>query len=148
MTPEQLLVPRIKVIDKYPGMEAEPFYVGQIITLTMHESDGYIHIPLKHIPGSYMRKEFFETFPNIFQPLPWYLDRKQEDMPAFIKCDERVWKIKEWKKDIIGWFYPMNEVDAEGESENFANIKWHFAKEKFVPCTLAEYEAYQQSKNK
>jgi hypothetical protein len=89
-----------------------------------------------------------EKYPANFQPLPWYAERKKSEMPEFIKCDERVWKVTEWRTDIVGRFFPMNEVDVEGESENFANIKWHFCAEKFLPCTIAEYEQWKQSKNK
>jgi hypothetical protein len=85
-----------------------------------------------------------EPYPHLFQPLPWWSDRKVDEMPAFIKCDERVWKISEWRKVIVGRFFPMNEVDTEGETENFANIKWHFASERFLPATREEYEAYNQ----
>jgi hypothetical protein len=141
LIPDELLLDRFKVATTWPDMSNYEMYQGQIIKLVKLNSGGFGH-PTK---GNTFYKSFFENYPHLFQPLPWYADRKQEDMPAFIKCDERVWKITEWKKDIVGRFFPMNEIDAEGESENFANIKWHFCAEKFLPCTSEEYNEWKQS---
>jgi hypothetical protein len=142
MAPEQLLIPRHKIIAPIPFQPAEDMYnVGDIIT-----DDGVIAARNQH--GDPVFVVEWDKYPHLFQPLPWYAERKKSEMPEFIKCDERVWKVTEWRTDIVGRFFPMNEVDVEGESENFANIKWHFCAEKFLPCTIAEYEQWKQSKNK
>jgi hypothetical protein len=138
MTPEQLLIQRYKVIAPYPGIKAHGWKVGDILDRNWceyqngDEDAGVIEWQIS-------------DYPTNFQPLPWWSDRKVEDMPAFIKCDERVWKVTEWRRDIVGRFFPMDEVDVEGESENFANIKWHFASAKFLPAMIAEYNEWKQS---
>lgn len=147
-TVEELLLPRYKVIADY---FYNPYKIGDIITV-LHDDRSV------HLATTSQRDDFGETvnvdhyfnparlkdYPHLFQPLPWWSDRKAEDMPAFIKCDERVWKIAEWKKDMLGRFFPVNEVETEGETKNFANIKWHFAGDKFLPATIEEYEQYKQ----
>ncbi len=127
MTPESLLIQRYKVIAPYPR---STYTVGEVVTVGQM--------------GKETQVKYFE-YPHLFQPLPWYAERKKSEMPEFIKCDERVWKITEWDIDLFGRFFPVNKVDVEGETENFANIKWHFSKEKFVPCTLEEYNEWKQS---
>lgn len=126
MTTEQLLAPRFKVKEKYPGMEAEPFRLEQIITLTKHETDGWIHIPIKHIPGSYMRIGFFESFPNIFEPLPWWKERKIEDMPEYVKHTKR------------GVVLKVNEHCITGCKINGG---FWAVYDNLLPATLEEYKA-------
>ncbi len=139
MTPEQLLIKRYKCIAPIPFQPFPDMYnVGDVFT-----DNGKTAVLNQN--GDAVCVVEWEKYTHLFQPLPWYAERKKSEMPEFIKCDERVWKIKEWRTDIVGRFFPMNEVDKEGESENFANIKWHFRKEKFVPCTKEEYEQWKQS---
>lgn len=88
LTKEQLLIPRYKVIATWPGMEAEPFRLNQIVTLSAHICDEgleYIHIPINHMPGSYMRQGFFDKFPHLFQSSPWWSDREISDLPEYVK---------------------------------------------------------------
>ena len=143
-TVDELLAQRYKVIADYPQSALK---VGDIISFELQhvEIARYTVLNGDPIKWAVMEKEV-QKYPNLFQPLPWSSDRKVEDMPAFIKCDERVWKITEWKKDMLGRLFPMNEVDTEGETENRANIKWFFASHKFLPATIEEYEAFKQQK--
>jgi hypothetical protein len=144
MTPDALLLPRYKVIADYPGCSYE---VGAILYV---DPSGELYSPeagYSRTVTKVMQCDVEKYTANI-RPLPWYAERKKSDMPEYIKCEERVWKVTEWRTDIVGRFFPMNEVDVEGESENFANIKWHFCAEKFLPCTIADYEQWKQSKNK
>jgi hypothetical protein len=145
-TVEELLIQRYKVIAPYPQSS---FEVGDIISFELQhvEIARYTALNGDPIKLAVMEKEV-QKYPHLFQPLPWYAERKPEDLPEYIKCDERVWKITEWKKGMLGKVFPMNEVDVEGESENFANIKWHFSAAKFLPCTSEDYEQWKQSKNK
>jgi len=144
MTMEQLLAPRFKVKDKYPGMEMEPFRLDQIITLTKHETDGWIHIPIKHIPGSYMRIGFFEAFPNIFEPLPWWKERKVEDMPRYVRSIKqeyqygieigKVIKVKEWVL-LSKTMYVIQSKTRE------------YHPSCFVPASKEDYNDYLQTTN-
>lgn len=156
-----LLAPRFKVIDKYPGMEVEPFHLGQIITLTMHESDGWIHIPVKHIPGSYMRIGFFTNSPNLFQPLHWADERKIEDMPEYVKVisedcakDTGIYcKVYRWSE--IDNVLPNLKGQLGAEIEEYQpdyliRTEFNFPGQVYgrliathlLPATKEEYEAY------
>lgn len=146
MNTNELLYPRYKVIAPWPGMEAEPFRLEQIVTLRPHKDDEgecFIHIPDKHMPGSYMRRGFFDKFPHLFKKLEWWEERKIEEMPEYIKFTNsgRVFKISKWSKCIGGWNM-HNEVDGKDVTDCYASIEWHFQKEKSAPATLAEYEQY------
>lgn len=134
LTKEQLLIPRYKVKDKYPGMEAEPFRIGQIITLQWHKEvdgndykEGFIHIPIKYIPRSFMWQSFFDLFPNIFEPLPWWSDRKPEDMPDFLFCPAKksYYIVEEWGLDSF--------VIYGRTKRQYCN---------YLPATKEEYTAY------
>lgn len=142
LTVEELLVQRYKAIAPFPQSSLK---VGDIISFELAHVEIAQYSALSGDPISLAVPEReVKKYPHLFQPLPWWSDREVEDMPPYIKCDERVWKITEWKKDILGRFFPMNEVDTEGETENFANIKWHFASDKFLPATREEYELFKQ----
>lgn len=132
MTKEELLRPRYKVIAKWPGMEAEPFHFDQIITLQRHVSeDGneFIHVPIKHMPNSYMRQGFFDNYPHLFQPLQWWEERKPEDMPEYVKGDEAVFKAV-WREGAIteNGKQPMRMVIDEGygDWQVISNVMCHF----------------------
>lgn len=102
MTVEALLKPRYKVIADYPN---SIYSIGEIIECDAEE-DCTLH-----------------KWPAIFKKLHWSEDRKPEDMPQFIKSkDKRVWLIKEWRKDLLGGWQPINNIDNEGDTENFASV--------------------------
>lgn len=144
LSKEELLIDRFKISNIWPDMWNYRMYQGQIIELKKLNSGGYGY-PTK---GNTFYKSFFENYPHLFQPLPWWSDRKPEDLPRYIKGMERVYEVAAWRKDIIGWPLPMNKVEAniKDDTENSANIEWHFFKDKFLPATLTEYEAFNQKK--
>jgi hypothetical protein len=61
---EDLMKPRYKVIAKWPGMGAEPFCLGQIVTLNLHADDGWIYTPRHRIRDSYVKIGFFNNYPH------------------------------------------------------------------------------------
>lgn len=74
MSTEELLMPRYKVTDIWPGMHVEPFHLGQIVILQPHKEDdaeGFIYVPNKHIPKSFMWQSFFALYKNLFKKLEW-----------------------------------------------------------------------------
>ena len=119
MTLEELLRRRYKVENLYPEC---PYQVDDIL----YEAE----------------KSFLDNYPYLFRRLHWFEEREIQDMPQYISIDSKVWKIKEWRKDIIGHWYPMNEVDAKSDSENFSNISWHFRSTHSKPATEEEYNSY------
>lgn len=145
-TVEELLKPRYKVINTWPGMAAEPFELDQIVNLEQHE-EHFIHTPLRHLPESYMREDFFKTFPHLFKKLEWHQERHIEDLPLYLKDKDRIWKLKGWVTDMIGSPYPINFVDKEGDTDQFCSIAWHFRKDRMMPATEEEYNNYKSKKD-
>jgi hypothetical protein len=147
MTKEELLAPRYKIIAPYPGMEAEPFHLEQIITLTKNEINEWIHIPIRHIPGSYMREGFFESFPHLFKQLHWAEDRKIEDMPEYLHYVETDANVAVIFKATPGSFRKFMAygftTDHEGFVTGFDNIRIDL----FVPATKEEYDEYIKRKD-
>lgn len=132
-TVEELLRPRYKVSDKWPGMHTEPFHVGQIITLQPHkeeDADGFIYIPDKHMPRSFMWQSFFDLYKNLFQPLPWWSEREISDMPEYVK-------------HVNG---SVHKVIAHGDNGARLEGSYWAVYKNLTPATLAEYEQYLQQK--
>lgn len=130
MSTENLLLPRYKVIATWPGMHAEPFHLGQIISLQPYEDEdykGFIHIPIKHIPGSFMREGFFSGYPHLFKKLEWWEERAIDDMPEYLSCPSRkmFFKVESWHKSYF-------IIDGRQKMQ-YRN---------YIPATLAEYEQY------
>lgn len=69
LTKEELLAQRYKVIAPYPRMELDQHGVGDIIS---PYGMGFLY-PEKV-------KEQYDMYPHLFQPLPWWSDRKPEDV--------------------------------------------------------------------
>lgn len=108
---EELLIQRYKVIAPYPR---STYTIGEIVVVGQMGKETQI--------------KYFE-YPNIFQPLPWWSDRKVEDMPKYLQCPSRgtFHKVDEWHKASF---------IADGRTKKqLAN---------YIPATRAEYEAYHQ----
>jgi hypothetical protein len=136
MTTEELLKPRYKVIADWPDSKNK---VGDIIEIQTAQTEAAKDL----VCG------WYNKYPHLFEPLPWWKERKAGDMPRYIKGKERIYEVTEWRKDMLGWFYPMNKVDGSTKDDtvNFANIEWHFIKDQFLPVSEANYLAYLQTTN-
>ena len=96
MTVEQLMMPRYKVTNNWPSMR--DFELHQVVTLDKEFSPQYRMWTITDCQGerNYITK-FFDNYPHLFQPLPWWAERKVEDMPEYVKDGNgEVYKIKEW----------------------------------------------------
>lgn len=115
MTNEELLIPRFKVIADYPD---NPLPVGEIIEGSLAPEGG---------------PDWKEKFPHIFIKLKWWENRKQQDMPDFLKVKSRLKNniiigarhfMNSWgKPSILGCTY-------EGEYFRYENLE---------PSTRQEY---------
>lgn len=122
LTKEQLLIPRYKVIALWPFE-----YVSRI---------GDIH----HQPDVSRGGQWTALWnwwdemakhPHLFQPLPWWSDRKPEDMPEYLK-----WRTKQQIVKPVRWeanceFYYLSEHDIVGYYSDYTD-----------PATEEEYNAY------
>ena len=74
-----------------------------------------------------------EKYPHLFQPLPWWSDRKPEDLPEYVKNDRGLcFRVDSWRIEDDAFFFKDGPASLRNK----------------LPATRAEYEAYQQSKNK
>lgn len=80
LTKEQLLTPRVKVIADYP---LSPFVIGSILTAKKGRYDAWYY----EINGKELWFDITE-YKHIFQPLPWWSDRKIFELPRYVKCIE------------------------------------------------------------
>lgn len=97
MSTEELMKVRYKVIADYPGMD--DFYkIGEIIQP---------RYPIHY--GSY---------PHIFKKLEWWEERKESDMPQYVKSlnTTLIYKVFHW----VG----TQKLHAEGVNEPFNHCKY------------------------
>ena len=157
MTPKELLIPRIKVIDKYPGMECEPFHLGQIITMTWHVEDGWIHTPVKHIPGSYMGILFFDNYPHLFRRLEWWEFREDNEVPEYVRITSVGCTVEQGGvvKVIGTGIYPDEGRELGNEGNRYVMIDDKYLEEygptrmncrNCIPATETEYKEYLKQK--
>ncbi len=120
MTPEELLIPRYKVISDWPDNAKRT--VGEIIT---SESESH--------------SKYFETYPVLFKKLEWWEDRKPEDMPAYVRCirtpdqnimPDMVLKTPDWNTTWV--------KGSIGQTKHFVVVNTNC----FVPATEEEYNNY------
>lgn len=122
LTKEQLLQKRFKFIMPYPGSHWE---VGDIFESILEDIYKVKSSPVKMI------ESVMESYPSIFQPLPWWSDRKPEDMPEYLK-----WRTKQQIVKPVRWeanceFYYLSEHDIVGYYSDYTD-----------PATEEEYNAY------
>jgi hypothetical protein len=141
MTREELLRPRIKVITDYPDC---PYAVGSVIEIEKdQEGDQYLAVSgyIVYYP---------EKYPHLFEPLPWWKDRKVEDMPEYVKITsipmlvERyvaVGQVVKAHKHFSTSWGDYNQSGCQLFGDDFMSYS------KCEPATTEEYEAYLQTTN-
>lgn len=107
LSKEEILRKRYKVIADYPG---NPFEISAIIEPTGTHQYEQIECA------------YFDRYPHIFQPLGWWEEREEKDMPDYVKSliNQEFYKVvvknkvsfsavQEWKG---GWGidYPWDNV--------------------------------------
>ena len=150
MSKEELLQPRYKAIAAYPDSR---FDIGDILhkyTFKTSETGMYTYCTNPAIPlqGLSLKKEYVETMPHLFQPLPWWSDRAVEDMPEYVKLNihktsggDRVFKVREAKQfaDSIGLCIDSGNTMDPNETEPV-----YTAAKYCTPATADEYEAWEK----
>jgi hypothetical protein len=144
LTKEELLKPRIKVTGPYPH---SPYQVGEQVksvagrwhlTTTAYRDEFGENIGQEN----YVAESTIAEYPNLFQRLEWWQERKPEDMPGYVRFGESemrhtVYKIKEWHLNGI---YGLDTVCAIAEEpKDYLLI---FGGGKCYPNTEAEYLTY------
>jgi len=137
-TIEQLMKPRLKVIADYPH---NPYEIGQIIE-PVDDRFAIAFVPSRNEFGESIVTEYMvpveqaEQYPQLFVKAHWAEQRKQEDFPAYVVCDDKVEKVLEVKTDEAGY---VTRIVTDDYPQFFnADI---FQR----PATAEEYEAYKKA---
>lgn len=130
MTAEELLRPRYKVIADYPG---NTFDVGTVL-YKMNKTHGWLS-PCNNINIG-MHIEAAKKYPHLFEPIPWYADRKPEDMPEYVKGARSVKKLLQ--TECHSDKYPSLLF----EGETIWAPAWMYQ-----PATKEEYDSFINSKS-
>src|SRR5688572_28451222 len=104
MTTEELLLKRYKVTNIWPHLGDKDYYHGEIITLIKSVNLNQYCI---RRGDATLYDAFFDQYPHLFEPLPWWKDRKVEEMPEYVRSIRQeynfyglrvgtVVKVKEW----------------------------------------------------
>lgn len=125
LTKKQLLIPRVKCVLRYPDSR---FPVGSILSQDFEDHELYVYID--------SNRKFWlicnpELYPEIFTPLPWWSDRKPEDMPKYLKDQAGVYSKATWGVS-------MKLFTSDGELWHITENVMSF----FEPATEEEYTAY------
>ena len=83
MTAEELMRPRYEPIFNVAGKHypASLFTGGEMIELVPNGNTFWGN----QGAARGLLKDFFDAFPNLFKPLPWYANRAVSDMPEYVR---------------------------------------------------------------
>lgn len=122
-TIDHLLTPRFRVIGDYPKAE---FQAGSLLVKIQYATEEIYHID-KYASVGGMNLEEIQKYPNLFQQLQWWEERKEEEMPKYLKIS----------KDLQ---LPAKEFDY------YKVYKWHIEKlfaqidqDKMFGCSLTTF---------
>lgn len=123
---EDLLKPRWKCILGYPRMEQDKVRVGDILTLeNLNE-----RLVKNHT-------EYYNKYPHLFQPLAWWMDRKVEDMPEYVKSltNQEYYKVVK-----------SNEISFSAVQEMKGGWGIDYPWDNVLPATLQDYQSFIENK--
>lgn len=129
LTKEQLLQKRFKFIIPYPGSHWE---IGDIFeSILGGDIYGAKNSPIR------MMKSVLESYPEIFKELPWWSDRKPEDMPGYLRINYGngpvLCKVSQW----------MHKIGEQMVFEYYKNgLALRETTKGTEPITEEEYNAY------
>ncbi len=133
LSKEQLMIPRVLCIGTEDGKQNYPkslFKSGQVLELDNISHDGrncYV-VPSYDI-------DYFLSYPNCFNPLPWWYGRTVEEMPEYVKNEYHVFNVEKWvidKTAYLGFVYVH-----KGYKELSIDL---------TPADEADYQEYQKQK--
>lgn len=135
MTPDELLIKRYKCIAPIPFQPFPDMYnVGDIFT-----DNGKTAVLNQKGDPVYVVE--WEKYSHLFQPLPWYAERKPEDMPPYIKR-----KRSDGTFEILRVLHPSCDRREFGHEDGTIEHRFVF-NDGFggTPATLEEYNEWKQS---
>lgn len=138
----ELLKPRILVMDKYPN---SPFKIGDVLE-PFHNPDGWWKE--QTAPGGFLQtmkmvhKSDIDECPKIFRTLNWHEHRQPEEMPEYVFIHNRVYKIGMWSATgtnlVSSWPAILYPVAVNVTSSLI--IEWYVTRHFSRPATQEDYE--------
>jgi hypothetical protein len=123
MKTQELLSPRFEVIEDYPN---SIYKVGSII------NTGYDRIFCD--PNSIK----FSDFPHLFRKIQWFENRKEEEMPMFLKHKSLSGKTTYHK--VILWDLSNPQfIQWKYSNQDFGNLGMWSINYNYMPCSEEEY---------
>ncbi len=133
LTKQQLLIPRVLCIGTETGTNndtSHKYISGDIIEFT---NIGVQEYPVWVCDKFGYALDFYESFPHLFKPLPWWYGRTVEDMPLYL-IDKfgKVKRVLRHNTDFMTVIF--NDDDWE---ESYAH---------YQPADESDYQEYQKQK--
>jgi len=126
----ELMKPRYKVIAPYPN---SPFKAGQILIRDDSHENNY------WTGEQCYTDRYPDQYPHLFKPLQWWEDRKPEEMPEYVRIEEKVYKIREWEN-----YFGLLPHEDNPAKDSLFKVEHYF--NKGVPATLEDYQQYLTTK--
>jgi hypothetical protein len=123
MTTQELLVPRYKCLAPVLFNQDNLYNVGDVFT-----DDGKT---VRNQHGDAVYQVEWGRYPHLFESLPWWKDRKPEDMPEYVKFRDKFYKVSTPLTIVDEWI--------------FVEDKKEVPLRKSAPVTKEEYELFSQT---
>lgn len=120
----ELMKPRYKVIADYPDSK---YKVDEIIELTWND-------PLPNKYGGY--QSFYNKYPHLFKKLQWWEERKEDEMPEYVKykfMEDSKWKYFKVMKHFTNSAMEPNKYGFLVNRDDYNSYS------KSLPITQSEY---------
>lgn len=124
MTTNELMAVRYKVIADFP---TNPFLIGSILTQHDESADWFTREGFVYPP---IQKVTLEAMPHLFKKLFWWEERKESDMPEYVKNNHEVIKILSWSMETDGLWCTINFAGEINKNKCYQN---------YLPATESEY---------
>jgi hypothetical protein len=98
---ENYFIKRYKVIAGYPN---SPFSINEILELQESLIKPMQHFIMVADFDSYTAyyESDFNLYPHLFKKLEWWEDRLIDNMPNFVKCNKKIYKVlQKWEVSVI-----------------------------------------------
>ena len=138
MKVKELIMPRFEVIAEYPNCE---FKKGETLVRIKNATNDWYHKEIYASTAGILLSDL-EKYPHLFKKLNWWENRKEEEMPKYLKhrmqVDSENWaydKIEGWDmRCLVGW------LDEE-EMKCCSLLSWS-PEQGYFPAKKEDYENY------
>lgn len=135
-----LMKPRYKATGTgnfhYPN---SPFTVDQVIELKK-ENRSWLYEYYDHDGQYVVYQELFDSYKHLFKPLPWWSERKPEEMPQYVKRITEPMFITQPKFGEVLNVLLWTNMGVDGNYAAFLSYPGqHWKASNFIPATESEY---------